>query len=354
MRRYVSLSLILLALIGIDCKSQNPLTAPELDYNKHLALVVNGLSETLSIVQFEQDTVITHAAELGAWCQDITLSPDGKTAYIVNSGDNNVQVLSLTDLKTLEWLDIGIGTNPYNLELSGAGLLYVTCFLTNGLTVVDLSSSSTIATIPVGQCPEGLAIDGNRAYVTNTAYAYGDFGQGTVSIVDLDSMAVIRTVSVPTNPQDAVIDSEGFLHVVCTGDYLDESGVVVVVNLDSGMILDTIPVGGFPSAICLAPNGIAYVSGYWGGLMSYNISSRELLHSSSNPLLDREGLMGLDVDSETSALYLCDFDDDLLLVVCLSDGELIAEYPVGDGPISVVIRTKTMIPLNDPIFVERL
>lgn len=346
MKRYTSIFLILLLLMEVSCK-KNPITAPQPERVEHLALVVNGLSETLSIVELEGGEVLTNAAELGAWCQDIELSRDGRIAYIVNSGDNNVQILSLADFRTLGWLDMGIGTNPYDLELSCSDLLCVTCFLTNSLKVVDLTTGSIVATISVGQSPEGVAIEGNRAYVTNTAYAYGEFGQGTVSVVDLDSMVVTRTILVSTNPQDLAVDSEGLLHVVCTGNYSDVTGVVVVVEPELGVIVDTIKLGGSPSAICLAPNGIAYVSGYWGGLMSYDIGSRELLHSSANPLLDREGLMGLDVDSEAGILYVCDFDDDLLLAVRLLDGELIGEYPVGDGPVSVAIK------IGEPVIVRQ-
>ncbi len=354
MKKHISIPLILLFFIGGSCEKHVPPTGPVPEPGKSLALVVNGLSETLSVVELEGGAVTTNATELGAWCQDITLSLDGETAYIVNSGDNNIQVLSLADLETLQWLDVGIGTNPYDLELCSSGLLCVTCFLTNSLALVSLAAGSTTATIPVGESPEGVAVNGSRAYVSNTGYAYGEFGQGTVSIVDLDSMVVIRTVSVPTNPQDVAVDSEGLLHVVCTGNYSDVTGAVVIVDPDSGVILDTVPVGGSPCAVCLAPNGTAYVSGYWGGLCTYSIGSGELHHSSSNPLLNRDGLMGLDVDGETGILYVCDFDDDLLLAIRLSDEELIAEYPVGDGPVSVAIRTKPVKPPAHPILAGEL
>jgi YVTN family beta-propeller protein len=61
--------------------------------------------------------------------------------------------------------------------------------------VIDTASNTVVATIPVGQIPQGVAItpDGTRAYVTNGV-------DNTVSVIDTASNTVVATIPVGNFP----------------------------------------------------------------------------------------------------------------------------------------------------------
>ena len=72
-------------------------------------------------------------------------------------------------------------------------------FVTNSgddtVTVISLTTMTVVATIPVGDNPLNITVspDGGRAYVSNR-------NSSNVSIIDTDTLAVIATVSVGTAP----------------------------------------------------------------------------------------------------------------------------------------------------------
>jgi YVTN family beta-propeller protein len=59
-----------------------------------------------------------------------------------------------------------------------------------------------IATVPVGKRPYAVALAGGRAFVTNK-YA------GTVSVIDLASLKVVKTITVGDHPEGIAADPAG-------------------------------------------------------------------------------------------------------------------------------------------------
>jgi YVTN family beta-propeller protein len=89
----------------------------------------------------------------------ITLSPDGKTAYVVLAGSDAVMGIDLTTPEKAKLLGFwGTGKNPRGIVLNREGLrAYVMNYLSRDVSVLDLtdtSKRSVIATIPVA--PETL------------------------------------------------------------------------------------------------------------------------------------------------------------------------------------------------------
>ena len=75
--------------------------------------------------------------------------------------------------------------------------------------MIDTSSNTIIATVPVGNGPTGVAItsSGSFAYVVNT-------DDNNVSGVDISSNNVITTIPVGTQPNDiAMIPNGNFAYV---------------------------------------------------------------------------------------------------------------------------------------------
>jgi uncharacterized protein (TIGR03437 family) len=86
----------------------------------------------------------------------------------------------------------------------------VTRFAANTIAVIDTSSNTVIAMVPLGAFPNGLAVtpDGKHVYVTTSVDATGE-GLGNVSVIDTSSNTVIANVSVGVTPYGLAIKAGG-------------------------------------------------------------------------------------------------------------------------------------------------
>jgi YVTN family beta-propeller protein len=153
---------------------------------------------------------------------DVALSRDGRTLYIAGCKEfcttGTIQVIDTTN-NPLQRSDT-VGPSPYRLALSPDGRrAYTTNLGGPSLSVVDLASGSTLATLPVGVEPTGLAVspDGTRVYVANSQ-------QGTLTVVDATRNVVASTVSLPREPREIVVAPNG------RRVYVSIRGAVVVLD----------------------------------------------------------------------------------------------------------------------------
>ena len=129
--------------------------------------------------------------------------------------------------------------------------MYVTNSADDTVSVINTANNSVIATITVGDGPQGIAFDSenNRMYVVNQT-------DDTVSVIDTAKNSVIATVTVGDGPQGIAFDSENNrMYVVNTSD-----DTVSVIDTASNSVIDTISVGDRPQGIAFDPvNNRMYV-----------------------------------------------------------------------------------------------
>jgi YVTN family beta-propeller protein len=86
-----------------------------------------------------------------------------------------------------------------------------------------------IVTIGVGSGPVDVAVTGKMAYVVNQ-------GSGTVSVVMLDRKAVLKTITVGSQPSHAVLSQNGqYLYVSDTG-----SDSVSIISTQANEVVATV------------------------------------------------------------------------------------------------------------------
>lgn len=175
-------------------------------------LVVNSLSEDLSIIDTDTDAV-AGTVPLGARGFQLALAPGGANAYITTTPGV-----------------IGKGQKP----------------LPAGLAVFDLAKRQVTRRIPLAIAPLAtihLHPNGKVAYVV-TAGEPGtrNVTRGSVLIVELASGKVTQRVPIGLNPlASAMTPNGGKLY---TADWGSRS--ISVVDLTKGRLLDTIPLGVYP------------------------------------------------------------------------------------------------------------
>lgn len=187
-------------------------------------------------------------------------TPDDRRTFILNRGSGTITVIdsqkNLLDTQTLsnylKNATIPVGGGPVYADLYAQAALLVTAnYDSNTVSIIDVSLDvygndspnfgHVLATVPVGSHPTAVTIlqDGSRAYVANQ-------GDGTVSVVNLSSFTVEKTIAIggsPT-PQPRAIASSynapiGKVYVVSPN-----SSQMTVIRTDNDTISGTVQLQG--------------------------------------------------------------------------------------------------------------
>ncbi len=150
-------------------------------------------------------------------------------------------------------------SNPFTI---GVGpVAYVANNGSDNVSVIDVTSGKVTKTIGVGAHPRSVAItpDGTTAYVT-------DFASDDVSVIDVASGTVMKTIGVGTYPWGVAVTPDGSTaYVVNSGKDNDISAIDVA----SETVRDTIAVGWDPLDVAIRADGsTAYVTNSGSGTIS--------------------------------------------------------------------------------------
>ena len=332
---FIGLLSFLLIFILMGCGEDEE---EELPVASKAVYIVNGAAETLSVFDVETSEMQNDVLTVGKWPNDIQIV-DSK-AYVVNTGDNNVQIIDLETLTEAGVIDIGEGTGPEKIGFVG-NKAYVSCNYTASVNVVDLASGQVAKSVEIGIGPWGVAVAGQKVYVCNT-YAVFDadtgamsYGDSTVSVIDSATDEVVATIDVETNPTEVAVSGDKVI-VQCTGNYVDIMGKLSIIDTASDTVSQVIDLGTTPSGLAVSPSGKVYVTTF-SGLLSVDIGSGSV----AGPLADFGGGSGLAFDGEGNG-YISVPDwtgggGDSLLVMDASEA-LVGTYVPGGGASIVAIK----------------
>jgi YVTN family beta-propeller protein len=170
--------------------------------------VVNQGDGTVSVIDTVARTVsktinLGHSSPVRA-----AISPEGAALFVLNQGDSTVSVISTTD-DTIQGNALPVGATPTFIEFDRRlKRFYVTNGGDNTVSVykADVTPPVLLATIPVGIAPVSITAlsDGSRAYVANSGctdvVALQGCSANTVSVIDLTSLRVSKTITVGNTP----------------------------------------------------------------------------------------------------------------------------------------------------------
>lgn len=143
-------------------------------------------------------------------------------------------------------------------------VLYVPNTFANTVSVVDTSSDTITATIPVGQWPYYTAVtpDGSQVFVPN-------YRSNTVSVISAATDTVTATIPVSSGPKGVAVDAAGqYAYVASSGGYLTQ------ISTATDTVTGTVFVGDGPLTVAISPDGsTAYVGGYVGAVTVVNTAT---------------------------------------------------------------------------------
>lgn len=173
---------------------------------------------------------------------DIAISPDGKHTYTTDF--NGVTVIDNAHHTVETMIPASSGTT----SIEGRGIAVSpdskTAYLTNGgldtVSVIDTATNTETGVIAVGSDPLGIAVspDGSTVYVTNN-------GAASVSVIDTATNTVSATIAVANRPFGVAFTSDGERAVVANS----ASNSVSVIDTGTTTVVATVPVGTKPFAV---------------------------------------------------------------------------------------------------------
>ena len=198
-------------------------------------------------------------------------TPDGSTIVAASSTTGYQQRKAAN---TLSMIDPGTGQVTTSLPLAAAVIAMALSpdgqrvYLTDrssSLQVLDRATGSTVASVPLGGQAKGIAVgkDGRQVFVA---------GSTGLKVVDTASHTVVATVGLRNDASGIALTPDGKTGVAITSSNSSAVGI----DLDSGAIRWTVPVGERPDSLVVTPDGQqALVASDSGGVTVIDLNTRK-------------------------------------------------------------------------------
>ena len=139
---------------------------------------------------------------------------------------------------------------------------------------IDIDCMEVVDTCTVGYQPDELVVCGNKLYVANSGgYRFPNYDR-TVSVIDLETFTVVKTIDVAINLHRLEVDRQGYIWVSSRGDYYGRGSKTYVIDPRTDTVCDSLAVPN--SEMTLAGDSLyiygtdwSYVTNNWG--ISYHI-----------------------------------------------------------------------------------
>ncbi|MBF9143224.1 YncE family protein [Hymenobacter properus] len=144
-----------------------------------------------------------------------SMGVQGSRGYVVVNASNKIEVVNLTDFKSVATIS-GL-SQPRYFAAGSSGRGYVTewrgpytGYLPGVLSILNLATNTVASRVTVGRNPEQLLVLGGKIYVPNSL-------DNTVSVIDEATGTLASTITVADGPSSMVADKDGNLWVLCSG-----------------------------------------------------------------------------------------------------------------------------------------
>jgi Uncharacterized conserved protein len=125
--------------------------------------------------------------------------------------------------------------------------------------IIDLTTNTVVAQVPVGSGPVAVAISNNLAAVLN-----GE--SDNISVIDLTTRAVVRTIAAGRTPRAIAVDPATSRAYITN----ENAGTVSVIDLNTGAVVRTYDLGANtrPQSIVFVSSDLAIITEPASGRMA--------------------------------------------------------------------------------------
>lgn len=215
------------AAIGFSCSDDND----NYDYygdvsNTNGAYILNegGMGHnnaTLSYYNIDSATVSNNVFQaqnnglnLGDTGNDMLIY--GSKMYIVMTGSKCIYVTDRNAKRESTIISTKNSATQQPRYLTASGKYVYVTYSDGYVARIDTTNTSEIKDeVQVGSYPEELTVSNGKIYVANSGYGSGS----TVSVIDIPSFTVTKTINVVLNPTKVTADGNGNVFLISMGDY---------------------------------------------------------------------------------------------------------------------------------------
>lgn len=280
----------------------------------------------LSVYDFTTDSIYTFAyksetgKQLPAGAQSVFLSHN--LVYICSVDGHSITVLNSETLKEVQQKAFPAGTGVNYLTSVDGITGYATDVYQAQVYKIRLSDLSVVDTVKVGNYPWQLELIGNRLFVANSGYGYGN----TISVIDISNMTVSKTLTVSENPT-FMKKSGTTLLVECSGISWSTpviDGRLYLINGETATKLDSLTItGGFYSELAISETKSVFFEKSGIKKVSFNTKLGSITDVSSvggNPVLVGNDLKFTIGESYSSSLKK------------IENGQAVKTFKTADSP----------------------
>ncbi|MCD6502526.1 hypothetical protein J7L01_07975 [bacterium] len=317
-------------------------------------VVLNSLGETISAGEW-LSAPTNDIFTVGSMPNQIFAGSD-RGIWIVASGPAKIQEVSIAGSSgsIVDEYALPLGSNPY-LMFEENGKILTSLWVTGGIGIIDIASSSVTSTDSFCLGPQGVFADSDYIYVTAGNLDPVSFVYGEGELWRLDWSGVpIDHIGLGINPQQIIRGPDGNLHIVCTGDYFATFGVVYIVDPISFSVVDSVILGGSPQRLSLdRSTGTVYsATSIWGTygsgrLLAYDGETHEVLLDSDDTGNALSGTGNVGLAAFDGYVFVPSMDSSWIEIVRIDETSMamtpVARYNTGYGPLDVALFDPTDI-----------
>jgi YVTN family beta-propeller protein len=273
----------------------------------------------------------------------VEVAPNGKFAYITDTGAKAVTVLDTVTDKVTKSIPIPDGP-PQFVSFSNDGrTAYVSVYTTNGsvqrIVFIDTATGKVTGGVPVTNHtpgPSQVSPDGKYLYVPNHNSMADSGAMKPMTAPGDDDIDVINTateklvghITVEPNPHWLVFGRGGLLYV---NDHT--SGMITIVNSNTDKVVKKFMVGATPHAIAISPDYSRLAITSYGADQVYIVSTA----TDKVTATIQVGRDPLDIEYSPDGryLYVTNNDDDTISVIGAATGKVIGTVKTGKQPTSI-------------------
>ena len=179
---------------------------------------------------------------LPAWSMPshMGFAPDGSAVYITLQGSNALIAIELASGRML-WT-VTIGRQPAGVAVRPSGTILAAIMGSDHFVEVDPRDGTILRRVQTARGTHNFLVspDGKTLYVSNRV-------AGSISVLNAETLAITGTILAPGGPDDMALSSDGS-ELWVTGRFRH---LVNVIDLPSGILKATVPVGRSPHGIFL-------------------------------------------------------------------------------------------------------
>jgi DNA-binding beta-propeller fold protein YncE len=295
-------------------------------------VVVNQKSDSITLVDLATMTAYKHVGVVGG-PHEAAVSPDGRTVVVTNYHrpgvpQQTLSVIALPAGRTLRTIDLGDYRMPHDIRWVDARRVVCTVEANQALIVVDVESGEVereFRTGLKGTHMLALSHDRTRLYSSN-------MGGGSVTVFDFATGEKLADIATGRECEGVGVSPDG--RWVWAGNRAEDT--ISIIDTDSLKVVKRLASPGFPYRVQFTPDGrwALVPHAMAGALVVGDVAGQSIARSIplAGTQVEKPSAAGVFAHPDNRHAFVTVRNDDSMLVLDLETGETLARVPVQNSP----------------------